>query len=412
MRNIVILFIWFGFIPLRGQTPHSGYDTTITNINKAILRQNLASQENLTGTHIFAEENKTNDPVLLPSLHYEFKIASLDAKTPIKLEFNEEVQRYIELYLTKRWGEFPEIIGLSTYYFPLIEEVLSKHDLPLELKYIVFVESGFDPLAVSSSGAVGLWQFKHNSGKMFDLRIDSYIDERRDPVKSTDAACRYLKYLFSTFHDWQLAIAAYNGGPGEIRNAIQRSGGKTNFWEIAPLLAEQTKNYLPAFIAAAYIFNNYNEHGIHPKKPLFHAMDTEAVLIKKEINFTQISRCIDISDETLQWLNPKYKMNTIPVSENNMEVILPVSLIPAFIASESRIYGNMMEREDYHSIQAKGAQTDGKKMIYHVVEKGEFYHLIAMKYNCTIENIKAWNKLNSNFLYPGQKLIIWIGNNN
>ncbi len=408
MRYLLILFIFFISYPVNGQTFQKGYDTTITSINQSIILHQNQAREKVTGAHIFAGDNKSGKPVLLPSLHYEFKIAELNAKTPVHLEFNEQVQHFIELYLTKRWNELPEIIGLSTYYFPIIEEALSRFNLPLELKYIAFVESGFDPLAVSSSGAVGLWQFKYNSGKMFDLQIDSYIDERHDAIKSTEAACQYFQYLYNTFHDWQLAIAAYNGGPGEIRNAIQRSGGKTSFWEIAPLMAEQTRNYLPAFIAACYIFTNYTEHGINPKIPLFNALQTETVSINKEISFKQVSQYIDITEDSLRWLNPKYKLGIIPEAEHEMKLILPTALVPAFIASENRMFGNPVEQENYHTIKQKGALTDGKKMIYHVVEKGEFFHLLAMKYNCTIENIKTWNQLDSNFLYPGQKLKIWI----
>jgi membrane-bound lytic murein transglycosylase D len=408
LRYIVILFIWFISYPVGGQSFQKGSDSTITSINQSIILHHDQAREKVTGTHIFAGDNKAGKPILLPSLHYEFKIAELNAKTPVHLEFNDQVQHFIELYLTRRWNELPEIIGLSTYYFPIIEEILNRFNLPLELKYIAFVESGFDPLAVSSSGAIGLWQFKYNSGKMFDLRIDSYIDERHDAIKSTEAACRYFQYLYNTFHDWQLAIAAYNGGPGEIRNAIQRSGGKTNFWEISPLMAEQTRNYLPAFIAASYIFNNYTEHGINPKMPPFQAIQTEKVFINKEISFAQVCQCIDITVDSLRWLNPKYKLGIIPEAGHEMELILPIALIPAFIASENRMYGNPVEKENYHTIKLKGDQTDGKKMIFHVVEKGEFFHLIAMKYNCTIENIKTWNQLESNFLYPGQKLKIWI----
>jgi membrane-bound lytic murein transglycosylase D len=411
LRYLIHIFIWIFFYPAYAQSPNHGYDTIISSINQAIASQNNLGRDKVIGTHIYAEHNKAEHPVLLTPFHYEFKITQLDAATPIKLDFNKEVQNFIELYITKRWSELPEIIGLSTYYFPLVEEVIDTYNLPHELKYLVFVESGFDPLAISSSGAVGLWQFKLNSGKMFDLRINSYIDERRDPVKSTEAACKYLGYLYNTFHDWQLAIAAFNGGPGEVRNAIQRSGGKTNFWELTPYLAEQTKNYLPAFIAALYVFNNYSEHGINPTQPAFRPLETEKVTINQQVQFSQIARYINITTEALQWLNPKYKLDVVPDSPSGMEVVLPRKLVPAFIASENQIYSMPIIDDDYHSVLAKGENTEGKNLIYHVVEKGEFFHLIAIKYECTIENIKSWNNLDSHFLYPGQKLKIWINKN-
>lgn len=407
-RLIFFCFLSYIFQPAQTQSTHGNCDSLVWTINQKILQHNKVNSKKLIGPHIYADENKSSGAILLPTLHYEYKITELDGQTPIKLEFNGQVQHYIELYLTRRWSELPEIIGLSTYYFPIIEEILVKHNLPIELKYLVFVESGFDPFAVSRSGAVGLWQFKYNSGKMFDLTIDSFVDERRDPVKSTEAAAKYLTYLYNTFSDWQLAIAAFNGGPGEIRNAIQRSGGKTNFWELSPYLAKQTKNYLPAFIAAIYIFSNYSEHGIYPIKPGFDVMQTECIEINQPLQFQQITSNINISMDKLRWLNPTYKSDMVPATASGSTLVIPTALVPAFIASVSKIYGNKIESDDYHSIKEKGARTEGKKLIFHVVEKGEFFHLIAMKYGCTIENIKTWNQLESNFLYPGQKLKIWV----
>jgi membrane-bound lytic murein transglycosylase D len=343
-----------------------------------------------------------------PDLFFEYRIAELNINTPVELDYNEAVRYYIDLYTVHRREEFARIIGLSELYFPFFDEMLAKYNLPLELKYLTIVESGLNPLAVSKSGAVGLWQFLLNTGRLFDLEINSYIDERRDPFRSTEAACRYLTYLYNTFNDWQLVLSSYNGGPGDVRKAIERSNGAVNYWEIRPYLSEQAQNYVPAFMAVTYLMNYYREHQITPIPPPYHYRDLDTLRISYYLTFSQISGMLDIPVEQLRFLNPVYKMDVVPEMSEPAILVLPRDKISLFIQNESKILGEVPEEDNYHTMMGNAHSTDNKIQIIHVVEKGEFFHKIALKYNCTLENIKTWNNLTDNTLSPGQKLVIWI----
>lgn len=343
-----------------------------------------------------------------PDLFFEYRIAELNKNTPVELEYNDAVRYYIDLYSIHRREEFAKIIGLSELYFPYFDEMLAKFNLPLELKYLTIVESGLNPLAVSKSGAVGLWQFLLNTGRLFDLEINSYIDERRDPFISTEAACKYLNYLYSTFNDWQLVLSSYNGGPGDVRKAIERSDGAVKYWEIRPQLSEQAQNYVPAFFAVTYLMNYYHDHHITPIPPPFKYRDLDTLRISYYLTFSQISRMLEIPVEEIRFLNPIYKLDVIPEMNEPAVLILPKDKITLFIQNESRILGRDPEKEDYHTMMNDAKSTDNKTQIIHIVEKGEFFHKIALKYNCTLENIKTWNNLTENTLSPGQRLIIWI----
>lgn len=343
-----------------------------------------------------------------PDLFFEYRIAELNINTPVELDYNEAVRYYIDLYTVHRREEFARIIGLSELYFPYFDEMLAKYNLPLELKYLTIVESGLNPLAVSKSGAVGLWQFLLNTGRLFDLEINSYIDERRDPFRSTEAACRYLNYLYNTFNDWQLVLSSYNGGPGDVRKAIERSNGAVNYWEIRPYLSEQAQNYVPAFMAVTYLMNYYREHQITPIPPPYRYRDLDTLRISYYLTFSQISGMLDIPVEQLRFLNPVYKMDVVPEMSEPAILVLPRDKISLFIQNESKILGEVPEEDNYHTMMDNAHSTDNKIQIIHVVEKGEFFHKIALKYNCTLENIKTWNNLTDNTLSPGQRLVIWI----
>ena len=348
-----------------------------------------------------AQVRQSDSIPVYPDMFYEYKIAALDKKTPLDLEYNPLVRKYIEKYTIERRVDVSKIMGLSKLYFPIFEEYLDKYNLPLELKYLSVVESGLDPLAKSPSGAVGLWQFLLNTSHMFDLEVTSYIDERSDIYKSTDAACKYFQYLYHTFHDWNLVLAAYNGGPGVVRNAIERSGGKTNLWEILPYLPEQTQNYVPAFIAMNYILNYTSAHKIYITEPAYNYHQIDTVKVSYEMAFTQIIANIPINMEQLQFLNPQYKLKIIPETGNKQLLILPSSLIKKYLNYENRI----LVSNNKNTLNQPS--THNKKKIY-IVCKGDFLHKIAMKNNCSLEEIKLWNKLSSDSISPGQKLIIYI----
>ncbi|HBS87572.1 MAG: hypothetical protein A2W91_00100 [Bacteroidetes bacterium GWF2_38_335] len=341
-------------------------------------------------------------------LVYEYRMKKLDNITPIQLDYNSVVQNYIELYTVRKRYLASKMIGLAKLYFPIFEEKLDKYDLPLELKYLAIVESALNPMAKSKSGATGLWQFMLNSGKMLDLKIDSYVDERRDPYKSTEAACRYLEYLYKTFNDWQLALAAYNGGPGMVRNAIERSGGKSTFWEIRPFLPAETQNYVPAFIAVVYVMNHTAEHNIKPIKPRFTYFDTDTVQISQSTYFSQITKFVSVDTETLKFLNPSYKANYIPVYDKPEILVLPADKVKEFIAKENDILSYVMPKDDFGTHLANAGEKSGKVKVIHTVEKGEYFHKIALKYGCSIDNLKAWNNQTENDVHTGQQLEVWL----
>lgn len=330
-------------------------------------------------------------------LYFEYQFATLDKKTPLNIEYNHHVRKYIMRYIQDKPTDLSRFLALSEHYFPIFEYYLDKYDLPLELKYLSVVESGLDPFAKSPSGAVGLWQFLYNSAPMFDLTINSYIDERRDVYKSTDAACRYFKYLYQTFNDWHLVLAAYNGGPGVVRNAIERSGGKTNLWSILPYMPEQTQNYVPAFLAMNYLMENAAQHHIVANGSNDFLVETDTVMVDYQISFQQIASELNISIDQLRLLNSAYKLDLIPEIGRKLPLVLPAGLISQYIKYENRIVTS-------DSIQVKKQKSH--KRVYNV-EKGDFLHKIAVKFNCNPQEIKAWNNLSSDFIAPGQVLVIW-----
>lgn len=343
------------------------------------------------------------------NLVYEYYLESLNQKTPLELEYNSEVKNSIDFFINNRKKDIEVYLSRAQYYFPIIEQILDKYNLPLELKYVAVIESGLNPLAVSKSGAVGLWQFLYNTCSLFNLKVDSYIDERRDPTIATEAACKYLQYLYNTFHDWNLVLASYNGGPGEVRKAIERSGGVTDYWKLRPYLSKQAADYVPAFIAVAYLMNYNEKYGIHAEKKIISNEPTDTVMISYQLSFSQISEVIDVSVATIKTLNPVYKRDCIPKTSNPGKLVLPESRIRDFLRYEREIiYHKTGPKRDYNSQVENAGSTTNRKKIEHIVEPGEYFHKIAIKYNCTIEDIKAWNKLDSLLLHPGQVLSIWL----
>jgi len=343
-----------------------------------------------------------------PDMLYEYRIAQLNTLSPVELVYNADVRRYIDLYTGSRKEEMARIIGLSELYFPIFDEILDRHGLPLELKYLTIVESGLNPLAISKSGAVGLWQFLLNTGRLFDLEITSLVDERCDPYKSTEAASRYLAYLYTTFHDWQLVLSSYNGGLGEVRKAIERCHGETDYWKLRPYLSTQAKNYVPAFVAAMYMLNFYKEHGIVPVMPDFDYHHTDTLHIRYAVSFSQVSSEIGLDIAHIRMLNPVYKRDYIPARSTYSLLVLPADKTSQYLKNEVNIIGFTAPPVDYNQLVAQAGNTAGKTKIIHVVKAGEFTHKIAMTYNVTLENIRAWNQLPGNEVKVGQKLVIWV----
>ncbi len=332
------------------------------------------------------------------------RLKALDQASAVPLVYNGSVQAYIEVYTQKRRDHLATIMGRSQLYFPIFEEYLDKYGLPLELKYLSVVESALDPRAKSTSGAYGLWQFLFHASRMFDLKVTTYVDERADPVLATDAACRYLKYLYDNFNDWTLALAAYNGGIGEVKEAIRKSGGERDYWKLRPYLSEQVRGYVPAFIAVNYVMNHYRSYGIVPESPEFSFDDLTTAEVPGGLSFQQISGKVKVAVETLSLLNPSYKLNYIPQQTEPVRIVVPGSALPLFI--ENRNGWRLESRPPSATLPPIG-DVSGRVKDWHKVAPGEFFHKIAMAYNCRIEDLMAWNHLTDKSIDAGQILVVW-----
>lgn len=340
---------------------------------------------------------------------YEERIRQLNMATPMNLTYNPTVRAFIDLYANKRREQLSRMLGLAEYYFPMFEEKLDKYNMPLEIKYLAVVESALNPLARSRVGATGLWQFMYSTARGEGLEINSYVDERSDPLKSTEAACQYLTKLYSIFGDWDLALAAYNSGPGNVSKAIRRSGGKTDYWAIRPYLPRETAGYVPAFIAVNYMMNYHEEHLIYPLdvKPSFFSLDT--IEIKEQISFAQIQELIDIDEDELKFINPSYRYSIIPKQENDPNIlILPSQKMGLFVSYEDSIYA--LAKKDF---EQNKAQEETKKVvaendrIKHRVRRGEVLGTIAERYGVGVSSIRRWNGLRGNTIRVGQNLTIY-----
>jgi membrane-bound lytic murein transglycosylase D len=329
----------------------------------------------------------------------------------MELSFNHVVRSYIEMYSVRRREQVAYMLTLGDYYFPLFEEMLDRHGLPLELKYLPVIESALNPVAVSRMGATGLWQFMLKTGQGYGLEVNSLVDERRDPYKSTEAAVRYLKDLYSIYGDWNLVIAAYNCGPGNVNKAIARSGGKQDYWEIYYHLPRETRGYVPAFIAANYIMNYYAEHNICPMKPNdFQALDT--VHVNQEIHFGQISEILDIPVNELQRLNPQFKRDIVPGNYKPYALVLPTKKMIAFIDKKDEIlncrrstyFAHRLDTDRYLKGGSTSVGSDG--VVYYRVKKGDNLSKIAKRNGVTVAQLKSWNNLKSTFLSIGKQLIV------
>lgn len=344
-------------------------------------------------------------PVYADSVYYQ-RLLKLDATTPINLTYNQYVKDYIELYAGKKRELMQRVMGLAQIYFPMFEEHLDKFNMPLELKYLAIVESALNPEARSRVGATGLWQFMYGTGKMYNLKVTSFVDDRRDPIRSTVAACEHMNDLYKMYKDWLLVLAAYNSGPGNVNKAIRRSGGKRDFWQIRPFLPMETRGYVPAFIAVTYVMSYAAEHNLRPITPRIHHYEIDTVTVNDLLTFAQISDFIHVPIEELQFLNPSYKAGVIPAVPGNPYVLrLPKKYIPAFVNNEAQLYAMRAQRRTEHEqlISIMKTVTGAE---YHKVKRGENLGLISQKYRCSVNDIKRWNKLRSTKLSVGQRLIV------
>jgi len=338
------------------------------------------------------------------------RMSALDAASPLHLDYNPLVKGYIDMYSMRKREQVSRMLALGEYYFPMFEKALDKYKMPLELKYLAVVESALNPQATSRVGAKGLWQFMYETGKLMGLQANSYVDERSDPYKSTDAACRYMLRLYQSFGDWNLVLAAYNSGPGNVSKAIRRSGGKTNYWELRPFLPKETAGYVPAFIAAVYVMSYASEHNLYPSMDIPFFYDVDTVLVREQISFDQISKWIGVSPEVVAFLNPMYKMQIIPnVPGQKYYLTLPHKYMGLFLDNEDTLYSFAAAEFSKNKPQPVVAYTStssaavGKQTV-HVVKSGESLGSISRKYSVSVAQIKRMNNLRSDVIVPGQKL--------
>ncbi|RAJ17885.1 lytic transglycosylase domain-containing protein [Olleya aquimaris] len=338
------------------------------------------------------------------------RLARLNAKTPFNVEYNPALESVIKSFLKNRHQSFERLMGLSNYYFPMFERELDNQDIPLEMKYLAIVESALKPRARSRVGATGLWQFMFATGKQYGLDVSSYVDERSDPIKSTKAAATYLSRLYKLFGDWDLALAAYNSGPGNVSKAIRRSGGYQNYWNIRQNLPRETAGYVPAFLATMYIFEYAKEHGFVQHRPEFHLIETDTIHVKQMISLDQVSEFTGVEIETLQFLNPAYKLDIIPFIEGkNYTLRLPIEIVGAFVNNEDQLYAHAkaeFEKREKPLPQFFNADTKTR----YTVKQGDYLGKIARQYGVRVSQIKQWNGLRSNNLKIGQRLTIYPRN--
>ena len=330
----------------------------------------------------------------------------------IQLPYNETVKNYMVLYAEKMPTKMGQMLGLAQYYMPIFEEAFRKFNLPLELKYMAIIESALNPLAVSRVGATGMWQFMHSTARNYGLRIDSYIDERMDPVASVDAAARYLRDAYRIFGDWSLAISSYNCGSGNVNKAIKRSG-RRDFWSIYPYLPRETRGYVPAMVGAMYAINYAKEYGLEPI-PVQIPAHVDTFMVNKNVHFRQISEVLGIPIDDLRDLNPQYYKDIVPGAQGRQVLRLPFNYSNAFLDMQDSIYryksaemfsGSVDDgRNSRPAVKPAARSGSGTQWVYYKVRRGDNLGKIARKHHTTISNLKKWNNLRNDRIREGQRL--------
>ncbi|RVU90999.1 LysM peptidoglycan-binding domain-containing protein [Flavobacterium columnare] len=376
----------------------------------------------------------------LPTDLFKERLRLLDEKSPFNIEYNPQLENLVKNFLKNRKRSYERLMGLSQFYFPLFEEAMARYDVPLEIKYLSIVESALRSSAVSRVGATGLWQFMYETGKQYGLKIDSYVDERKDTFKATDAAARYMQSMYKIFGDWELVLASYNSGAGNVSKAIRRSGGLQNFWNIKHKLPRETQGYVPAFLATMYIFEYHKEHGLVPYKPVAKHFETDTIALKRKVSFKQLANLLDMPESDIEFLNPSYKMKVIPyVTGKSNFICLPKKKLAILASNEDKVYAYIdyqeskrekpfirqfkprvikeilgAEKEVEENIASSNKIEPKKPLLQklHIVRKGEDVKKLAEKYNVAIADIKRWNRLRGIHLLKGSKIRIKYDENN
>ena len=334
--------------------------------------------------------------------------------TIMEMPYNEVIRKFIDFYTGKLRNQVAFMLSASNFYMPIFEEALDAYNLPLELKYLPIIESALNPSAVSRAGAAGLWQFMLATGRRYGLQVNSLVDERRDPIKATWAAARYLRELYDIYQDWNLVIAAYNCGPGNINKAIRRAGGKSDYWQIYNYLPRETRGYVPAFIAANYTMTYYCKHNICPMETNIPAA-TDTIMVNRNIHFQQIADLCNIPLEEIKSLNPQYKRNIIPGETGLQTLRLPQQTVSTFIEKQDTICQHRQAELFKNRRIVAASNTRGKssgvagkgELTYHKIRRGENLGSIARRYGVSVANLKRWNGLTNNNITAGKRLKIY-----
>jgi membrane-bound lytic murein transglycosylase D len=333
----------------------------------------------------------------------------------INLRYNSIIRNHIHVYTVKQRDKFSVVLGFKDYYFPIIEDIFDSYGLPTELKYMAVIESALNTNAVSPKGATGLWQFMYSTGRFYGLTINSVVDERRDPVRSTHAAAKYLRDLYDIYNDWVLVIAAYNCGPGNVNKAIRRSGNRKDYWEIYYRLPRETRGYIPQYVAATYAVNYFADHNIRPL-PLNFPVATDTILFNKDIHLTQISEVMGIPSGELRALNSQYRTGLVPGASRPTAITLPISYIGDFIEMNDTIRSYKEDVYLSKTIRISDptrstyvpANIKGKTRLVYSVKEGDNLGYIAEWYGIGLSQLRYWNNIYRNKILIGQKLVVYV----
>jgi len=383
MNRILIIFLVLPFFAIANQD-------SLLNIDKVGVDSITELSE-----HVELKQEKSS--LLKQENIIAWRLQQLDKNTPMDLVYNDKVQVFIDSYLGRNKALISRMKGLAPYYFPMFERELDQYNLPLEFKYLAIVESALNPKARSRSGASGLWQFMYLTGRQYGLEVTSYMDERQDPLKATKSACEYFVSLYDTFGDWNLVLAAYNGGPGYLQRKIA-SVGSSDFWELYPHLRKETRNYVPTFIAVNYAMQYAAEHDIAIENPKINFEDIDTLILKKEVELKVLTELLCVNEQTINYLNPSYKKSIFP---KGAILNFPINAVNDFKINEMTNYAFI------DAVGNKEILIDEERIVYRVHD-GDYLGGIAKAHNVHVFEIKEWNKLKSANLDIGDKLVIYV----